>query len=310
MMSVALSEARTQEFLTTHGLGAVDDDVVVGCINSPSNVTLSGDADKIEHLKCILDREHIFAKKLKVNVAYHSRAMKDVSSEYKRLIRNIRPGQAKTWRPRMISSVTGREISMTELVEADYWAKNMVSQVNFAQAMATAIAKREAGPDSSAGDSDGVTDLLEVGPHSALQAPIRECLAAFSPEIEISYTALLVRHVDACQSSLSAMGRLASIGHSMDISAINQRGKDLSRPQVLTDLPEYPFNHTTRYWIESRMTEDLNFREHPRHELLGTLIPGSKPSEPGWRHKLKASDNPWIEDHQVGHRELAEFLLT
>ena len=199
---------------------------------------------------------------------------------------------------------------MTELVEADYWNKNMVSQVNFAQAMATVIAKREAALGPSAGDSNAVTDLLEVGPHSALQAPIRECLDAFSPETQISYTALLVRHVDACRSSLSAMGRLSSIGHLIDIMAINQRDKDLLKPQVLTDLPEYPFNHTNRYWVESRLSKDLKFPEHPRHELLGTLIPGSKPSEPSWRHKLRPSDNPWIEDHQVGHTELGKFVLT
>lgn len=313
MMSVALSDLQAQSFLDEHVVNATNSSVVIGCINSPSNVTLSGDADQIEYLRLKLDHEHVFARKLKVNVAYHSKAMEDVSCEYKRLIRDIRPGRPKPWRPRMISSVTGKAISLKDLAEADYWIKNMVSRVNFTQAFKTLIAKCEAGSGSSAGDFSGnhrVTDLLEVGPHSALQAPIRECLTALSCETQMTYTALLVRHIDACQSSLSAIGRLSSIGHSVDITAINQRDQSFSKPQVLTDLPEYPFNHTKSYWAESRLSKDLKFREHPRHELLGTLIPGIRPLEPTWRHRLRPSDNPWLEDHLVGYTGRFKFMLT
>ena len=49
--------------------------VVIACENSPSSVTLSGDADVIESVLSAIrnDRPDAFQRLLKVNKAYHSR---------------------------------------------------------------------------------------------------------------------------------------------------------------------------------------------------------------------------------------------
>ena len=49
--------------------------VVIACENSPSSVTLSGDADALKSVLCTIHKEHpkVFQRLLKVNKAYHSR---------------------------------------------------------------------------------------------------------------------------------------------------------------------------------------------------------------------------------------------
>lgn len=64
------------------GLSAVDvvsyigkvpeNSVVVACINSPNNVTLSGDGSSIDQLLELFTAAGIFARKLRVTTAYHS----------------------------------------------------------------------------------------------------------------------------------------------------------------------------------------------------------------------------------------------
>lgn len=54
----------------------------VACINSPSNVTLSGDSSALEAIRSILEDRSIFAQRLKVNAAYHSAYMHACSAEY------------------------------------------------------------------------------------------------------------------------------------------------------------------------------------------------------------------------------------
>lgn len=63
------------------GMGAVEvsehlcDGVVLACENSPSSSTISGDAEKVDQVVEAIKQKmpDMFARKLKVNMAYHSR---------------------------------------------------------------------------------------------------------------------------------------------------------------------------------------------------------------------------------------------
>lgn len=65
------------------GLGSSDikpylvDGVVIACENSPSNITLSGDEDKIVRVLQAVKYDHpdVIARRLQVDMAYHSRAI-------------------------------------------------------------------------------------------------------------------------------------------------------------------------------------------------------------------------------------------
>lgn len=64
------------------GLPAFEGRVVMAACNSSSSVTLSGDMDAIDEVKEVLEDEHKFNRKLKVDTAYHSHHMVPCSVPY------------------------------------------------------------------------------------------------------------------------------------------------------------------------------------------------------------------------------------
>lgn len=72
MISANLTEVEVPSLLEKLGLMAEDEQVHVACINSPTNVTLSGPADSIKIIQGHLDQQGVFAKTVQTGVAYHS----------------------------------------------------------------------------------------------------------------------------------------------------------------------------------------------------------------------------------------------
>lgn len=72
MMSANLVESEIPSLLEKLGLANGDCAVHVACVNSPTNVTLSGSVDSIRILQIYLDKQDIFAKTVPTGVAYHS----------------------------------------------------------------------------------------------------------------------------------------------------------------------------------------------------------------------------------------------
>lgn len=302
MMSVGLSEDEILPYLRS-----MASDVVVGCINSPRNVTLSGPDQQIDNLKAVFDQDKIFARKLNVSIAYHSKAISAIATEYQVLISDITTREPSLNRPVMISSVTGKRIAIDELRRGEYWVKNLVSPVRFSEALSQLCLPPLEAPGKirkSYKDSLIIHDLIEIGPHSALRAPIRETLDAFGHGLNISYDSILTRKVSAPFSSISAAGRLYCSGHKINFAAINTPIETPCSLQVLTDLPEYPFNHEQSHWQESRLSKNFRFRDQIHHELLGTPVTDWNPMEARWRFQLRQNENPWIVDHRVSGLEI------
>lgn len=67
MAAVGLSPEKAKRYLV--------DGVVIACVNSPQNVTLSGDSDKLDRVIAGIQStgDDIFCRRLRVGVAYHSR---------------------------------------------------------------------------------------------------------------------------------------------------------------------------------------------------------------------------------------------
>ena len=57
-------------------------DVEMGCVNSPGNLTVTGDRLHMDLLQAWLAEASIFTSKLRVNVAYDSKHMLEVAHEY------------------------------------------------------------------------------------------------------------------------------------------------------------------------------------------------------------------------------------
>ena len=264
----------------------------IACINSPSSVTVSGDAEAVAALQTLIEKAHpgMFARRLAVDTAYHSHHMNLVAKEYTESLRKLQTPQPSGIR--FHSSLLGRTCTARDL-DASYWVQNLTCAVRFDEAVQSMCAP--------SGDfKTGVNFLIELGPHSALQGPIKQVLKHVGGAAsKIAYTSALVRKRDAVQSSLALAGTLFVKGSMLDLGAINFP-KPLERsPQVLTDMPRYAWNHSTSYYHESRLTKIHKFHDAPRNDLIGVMAPYADDMEPTWRNVLRLDDVPWLRHHQM-----------
>lgn len=110
MMAVSLSEAAIQPYLNK-----VTGYVAIGCINSPTNVTLTGSYDTLVQLQEMLRADKVFSPLLKVENAYHSTYVAELAPKYADLLQNLAPGTLPLSpvlgqdAPVMFSTVTDRK---------------------------------------------------------------------------------------------------------------------------------------------------------------------------------------------------------
>jgi acyl transferase domain-containing protein len=258
----------------------------VACVNSPSSVTVSGDVPAIEELQQVLEEKQLFQRRLKIDVAYHSDHMKNVSEAYLSSIASIEPGQSST--ATFYSSVFGRIAEASELGAA-YWVQNLTSPVLFPNALGEMCA------------NDGRPNLLiELGPHSALKGPIMDTLKSLgSAATKIAYVPTVLRKVDPAQSLLDAAAAAYVRGATLNMSAVNFPRTDAKTCAFLTDLPQYPWQHGTRYWHEPRIVQKHRSRDGKRNDVLGVLANYSNDLEPTWRNIVRLDDVPWLRHHKM-----------
>lgn len=197
--------------------------LTVACINSPKSVTISGEEMQIDMLKSALSAENIFCRKLKVKVAYHSFQMHEIAAQYQSAMGELEKGTEHKTPIEMVSSVTGTWIKPEDLRAPEYWVHNMVSPVKFSDALFTLCSNTETPRrklDRSHRRAFPIHHLVELGPHSALQAPIKENLNSLNRQ-SVAYHSLLVRGVPATDTIMTAAGYLHAAGYSIDLGAVN-----------------------------------------------------------------------------------------
>ncbi|KAJ2969565.1 hypothetical protein NUW58_g9958 [Xylaria curta] len=125
MMSVNLAEPEAESYLVKASLPGR---VSVACINSPTNVTLSGDEVTIDQLQVDLEKDGVFARKLRTGVAYHSPAMHQVAGEYLSSLGSLEKRELHDGRnPFMVSTVTSQRVATISLLDPQYWVDNLES---------------------------------------------------------------------------------------------------------------------------------------------------------------------------------------
>ncbi|KAE8372689.1 hypothetical protein BDV26DRAFT_273649 [Aspergillus bertholletiae] len=306
MLSVNLTETDVTPYFEAIQAQHEHLGISVGCINAPRNVTITGDVKQIDSLKDTLDQAGIFARKLTVSVAYHSAHMQAISRDYFKAMGRLSSRQ-NTSSAVMVSSVTGDIVTARQIGSKEYWVQNMVSPVRFVTALtnATSLRVQKNGKIESETSRLQIDDVLELGPHSALQRPIKDTLKAASRNSSAGYISALVRNINAVQSVFDAAGYLYCRGHHVDIQTLNRHSMPTPLlPAPLTSLPEYPFDHSISYWRESRVSKGHRLREAPRCDFLGMRVPDWNPLEAKWRKRIKLSEDPWIEDHSIARMNI------
>lgn len=289
MLAVGLGQDALEKYIGGERKGRI----VVACVNSPDGVTLSGDMDVIDDVLSELESEGIFARKLKVPVAYHSHHMLPLAQEYLEQLMAILPSTPHTesWNEALFaSSVTGGIANSPKLFTPSHWVRNMTSPVLFHQAF---DAMCFGSPDSK---GSYVDMLVEVGAHSTLAGPIRQILKA--RDVTLPYTSCLKRPNNAVETMQQMACDLLGAGYPVDLAAVNFP-HGTQNVGFVTDLPSYPWNHSTRFWTEPRISRDQRFKKHPPHELLGTPLNGANDFTPTWRSFLRLGEMEWLRDHQI-----------
>lgn len=306
MISVNLAEDEVEGYIDSIGLSEMAADVTIACVNSPQNCTLSGSETAVDALKQQFDKDGIFAQKLKTGVAYHSPYMTRIADEYLTRMGSLqRDKSASAKAPDadgsipMVSSVTGKLIHPDVLATPQYWVENMVSTVRFSDAVQVLVQET---PILQGGPLD-ITDLVEVGPHPALRRPVQDTLQKLAKEgrrkhkHEIRYLSVLHKSRPAAETALELAGQLFCYGHPVSLAAVNLLSS--TKQMFLVDGPGYPFDHSKRYWAESRLSRNFRLREAGSGEILGARVYDWNPLEPRWRNFLSVESTPWIGDHIV-----------
>lgn len=265
-----------------HGVGQ---SVQIACYNSPSSLTLSGTVDALAKVQKQLSEDSVFARMLQVNLAYHSTFMQEISHGYTDLLnKDFEHLPFKLGAVRMFSSVTGEQLAGP--TDSDYWKSNMVCPVRFDAALSNMLTSTDA-PDF----------LIELGPAGALKGPTSQVLKSLQG-VKAQYTSAMARGAADMQSIFGVAGSLYVAGGKLDLGQVNKI--DGIKPKVVIDLPNYSWNHSTKYWYESESSKDWRNRLFPPHDLLGSKVLGSPWRSPAFMRSLNVQDLPWIADHKMG----------
>ncbi|EAT82756.2 hypothetical protein SNOG_09491 [Parastagonospora nodorum SN15] len=197
------------------------------------------------------------------------------------------------------SSVFGKVMGNGFVPSPDYWKQNLESPVLFTQAVESLLMDVKL----------KLNTIIEIGPHSALEGPIRHIRDKLNRNAkELDYMASLVRGENATTRLLSVAGRLFVKGYNVDLEAVNaierNEGDIIKRVvgKPLVDLPRYNWNYKkgTNLRAENRLNAEYRLRKFPRHDLLGARVVGTIRSQMQWRNLLDVSDLPWLEHHCLG----------
>ena len=299
MVVVGLNQSKAQEIITEL---ALEGSSTIACINSPESCTLSGDEAAMDKIRSILQKREIFARKLKTDrKAYHSHHMKVVGPWYQNMleavwhapsgsVNGLTNGSFNGCKPssvRMISTVTGINAMPAQVSSPAYWRKNLESPVRFEDAVRLALEGEN-------------YHFIEVGPHSSLELPIKQTAINLDQAQDCYlYSSLLVRDKDAVVTVLNLAGTLFLHGH--DELSFENMIADGPKSKLLIDLPTYPWDYTAPVlWHEPRSVREFRNRKYPRHDLLGSQIPGANTITTTWRNNLDTDEVKWLRDHCLG----------
>lgn len=294
MMAVGTSFADGVEFCELEDFNGK---LQVAAHNSPSSITLSGDEDAIASALEIFQDEGIFARRLRVDTAYHSNHMLPCAGPYLASMEAVTMSDKRlndsATRSNWYSSVfNGRRMSSVD-VSPDYWAKNMTQPVLFAPAVAAAAA-------------DGPFDLcLEIGPHAALKGPCLDVIQHVHGE-RPPYTGVLSRGNDDILEFSNALGMIWScLGTGSVLFDFFQQtiSGHKARSHMLSNLPAYPFDHSKMFWSMSRISGGHAMIREPPHPILGRrCLDRESAQDIHWRNILRPKEISWLQGHKIqGH---------
>lgn len=207
-------------------LAVIDGDtrVALAAVNGPRNVVFSGESEAVREVARRLEQNGHKCTPLRVTRAFHSPLMEPVLEPFRGALGRV------TFRPPAIpfaSNVTGTILG-EELASVDYWTKQILAPVRFADGL-------RALPDT------GAANFLEIGPHPTLAAAGRSVLDGDDFRLASS----LRRDARDDEEIVRAIAELFVGGAVIDWAKLYPMERAAGSK---CSLPLYPFERE-RYWF-------------------------------------------------------------
>lgn len=264
MLAVGMTTETLNQAVHDAGSG-----VSIAAINSPSAVTLVGEAAILEDMARQLETFQVFHRFLAGKVPYHSHFMEPLREELVTSLANLHPRSASL---PLYSTVTGTRIDGRG-VDAHYWWQNVRATVLFSSALGQMI-------------QDGYSVFLELSPHPVLASSINELLGQQGQEGTV--LASLRRKEEDRTIMLASLGSLYTLGYPVEWKTFYGQSGSFVR------LPSYPWQ-LKPYWTESVESRDDRLLA-PVHPLLGQRM---SPAHPTWELELSPRLLPYLADHRI-----------
>ncbi len=266
MAAVNLSLHSAKALLDREGLGNL---IEIACHNSVDSVTLAGTLADLSKLEAVCQQDSIFYRLLNLDYAFHSRFMDPLYSHLISALADIKPQLSKQF----ISSIDDLGNSQ-QLLDAEYWWRNIRQRVLFAEAVDNAAAK-------------GGQVFIEVGAKPILRRYIQSALT------HRNQNGLVIETLSDRVKDSEAM-RLTQVkaflaGADVSFNEI------FTSPAQATTLPNYPWQRQ-RHWYQATVDSTSVVDRRQVHPLLGQRINTSLPI---WEQVLDYQKLAYLADHVV-----------
>ncbi|MEU8975744.1 beta-ketoacyl synthase N-terminal-like domain-containing protein, partial [Streptomyces monashensis] len=256
--------------------------VSIAAVNGPDAVVVSGDESEVLRIQAHFTDEGRRTKRLRVSHAFHSPLMEPMLTEFARVAGVV---AYKAPAIPVVSNVTGRIATATELCSPEYWVRHVREAVRFADGVRTLRGA-------------GVTTFLEVGPDAVLSAMARTAVADVTDDTDgedLLFVAAQRRGHEACRELLTALAAVHTRGVAVDFAA------PLPAGQPAVELPTYPFQGR-RYWLTGP-TGTGDATAHGQialgHPLLSAAVPMADGGGTVLTGRLSLHTQPWLADHRI-----------
>lgn len=219
MLGVAKPESEVRALAERFGLD-------IAASNRPDSCVVSGATEAIESMSAQLEAQGIESRRIRINVAAHSRLVEPILSDFHDFVSTI---ELRCPQRPVISNVTGEWLTAEQAQSPQYWVDHLRSTVRFSDGLRTLFEKAAA--------------LVEVGPGQTLATFARQHPDR-PPGVRVVTS---VRHpnevIDDQAFLLNGLGRLWLSGVDIDFSGFYAGEK---RRRV--SLPAYPLDRRS-YWV-------------------------------------------------------------
>jgi acyl transferase domain-containing protein len=216
-------------------------------VNGPDDVVLGGDLATVAEIERRCAERGLATTRLATSHAFHTRSMEQAAARFEEFLRTLRLSAPRT---RVISNVSGAELTPEQATDPGYWAAQLRGTVRLADGVRTLLA----------GPCDVV---VGVGGSRSLTNPVRRAARALGTARPPRIVEMLGGSgQDVTLARHTALAGLWAAGCAVDLAP---PGPDRPAP-----LPRYPFADT-RHWIEAPGTPS---------EDVGATPPGVQETDP------------------------------